>query len=103
MIMNLFERTSFGEAVRWSALVVSVGVLIANLCCHSPFTPRPQVREKSTGLKVFNHNRFASVYFYLSCFFMMWGSYAPLSYLPEMAQRAKMAQALVNYIVPIGK
>ncbi|KAL2008047.1 hypothetical protein VTN00DRAFT_8029 [Thermoascus crustaceus] len=102
MIMNLFERTSFGDAVRWSALVVSVGVLVANLCCHSPFTPRPPVREKSTGLKVFNHNRFASVYFYLSCFFMMWGSYAPLSYLPEMAQRAKMPQALVNYIVPIG-
>uniref|UniRef100_A0A0D2XI01 Major facilitator superfamily (MFS) profile domain-containing protein n=1 Tax=Fusarium oxysporum (strain Fo5176) TaxID=660025 RepID=A0A0D2XI01_FUSOF len=74
--------------------IVSAGssLVIANALCTSPFPPlgivsRPAKKEKenvpSGGINGFKRGPW--VFFILGCFFTMWGLFAPLNYLPEMA------------------
>lgn len=90
MLPRLIEEVGFASAVRWTALMQGILLFIANLLCSSPFPPlgKPSPEEKdkappSSGLKGFKS--WPWFFFVLGCFFTMWGLFAPLNYLPEMA------------------
>ncbi|KAK2697831.1 hypothetical protein QWA68_002875 [Fusarium oxysporum] len=92
MIPRLIEEVGFATAVRWTALLQGILLVIANALCTSPFPPlgivsRPAKKEKenvpSGGINGFKRGPW--VFFILGCFFTMWGLFAPLNYLPEMA------------------
>ncbi|KAI7760034.1 hypothetical protein LZL87_012405 [Fusarium oxysporum] len=90
MLPRLIEEVGFASAVRWTALLQGILLFIANLLCSSPFPPlgksSPQEKDKvppSSGLKGFKSCPW--FFFVLGCFFTMWGLFAPLNYLPEMA------------------
>lgn len=90
MLPRLIEEVGFASAVRWTALLQGILLFIANLLCSSPFPPlgksSPEEKDKvppSSGLKGFKS--WPWFFFVLGCFFTMWGLFAPLNYLPEMA------------------
>ncbi|KIL87748.1 hypothetical protein FAVG1_08625 [Fusarium avenaceum] len=90
MLPRLIDEVGFASAVRWTALLQGILLFIANLLCSSPFPPlgKPSPEEKdkappSSGLKGFKSLPW--FFFVLGCFFTMWGLFAPLNYLPEMA------------------
>ncbi|KAF5635650.1 monocarboxylate transporter 2 [Fusarium tjaetaba] len=90
MIPRLIEEVGFATAVRWTALLQGVLLVIANALCTSPFPPLGKVSQPgkkenvpSSGINV--SKRGPWVFFVLGCFFTMWGLFAPLNYLPEMA------------------
>ncbi|KAF2131235.1 MFS general substrate transporter [Dothidotthia symphoricarpi CBS 119687] len=88
VIPRLIEEVGFASAVRWTALLQGVLLLVANLLCSSPFPPVGKGDTKtdaasSSGFKAFKS--WAWMFFVLGCFFTMWGLFAPLNYLPEMA------------------
>ncbi|XHF99861.1 hypothetical protein AWENTII_003345 [Aspergillus wentii] len=78
----------FASAVRWTALMQGILLLLANILCSRPFPPKTKEEsgDKSTskaGLDGFKNWPWG--FFILGCFFTMWGLFAPLNYLPEMA------------------
>ncbi|VTT66036.1 unnamed protein product [Fusarium fujikuroi] len=90
MIPRLIEEVGFATAVRWTALLQGVLLVIANALCTSPFPPLGKVsptakKEKVTSGGSNGSRRGPWVFFILGCFFTMWGLFAPLNYLPEMA------------------
>lgn len=94
VIPRLIAQVGFASAVRWTALLQGVLLLIANLLCSTPFPPVGKAEAKadnapSAGIKAFKS--WAWAFFVLGCFFTMWGLFAPLNYLPEMASQHGMA------------
>ncbi|KAF5685791.1 monocarboxylate transporter 2 [Fusarium circinatum] len=90
MIPRLIEEVGFANAVRWTALLQGVLLVIANVLCTSPFPPLGKVSRPTKGENVPSSGtnepkRGPWVFFILGCFFTMWGLFAPLNYLPEMA------------------
>ncbi|KAH8702195.1 putative MFS transporter [Talaromyces proteolyticus] len=88
MLPRLIQEVGFASAVRWTALMQGILLLIANLLCSTPFPPKGKEESsddapKSSGLRGFKSWPWA--FFVLGCFFTMWGLFAPLNYLPEMA------------------
>ncbi|GES66005.1 MFS transporter [Aspergillus terreus] len=89
MLPRLVEQVGFASAVRWTALMQGILLVIANLLCSSPFPPLskgPPAEKDATpskGLRAFKSWPWG--FFVLGCFFTMWGLFAPLNYLPEMA------------------
>ncbi|EFQ96922.1 MFS transporter [Nannizzia gypsea CBS 118893] len=91
MLPRLIEEVGFASAVRWTALMQGILLIVANLLCSSPFPPLGKVpatgkdknAPRSSGLQGFKSWPWA--FFILGCFFTMWGLFAPLNYLPEMA------------------
>ncbi|KAM5432747.1 hypothetical protein MferCBS31731_007371 [Microsporum ferrugineum] len=91
MLPRLIEEVGFASAVRWTALMQGILLIIANVLCSSPFPPlsKSAPTEKgvdaprSSGIQGFKSWPWA--FFILGCFFTMWGLFAPLNYLPEMA------------------
>ncbi|KAK2616884.1 hypothetical protein QQS21_000262 [Conoideocrella luteorostrata] len=90
MLPRLIEQVGFASAARWTALMQGILLVIANLLCSSPFPPlgkNSPAPEKdavpSSGIRGFKSWPWA--FFILGCFFTMWGLFAPLNYLPEMA------------------
>ncbi|KAK2832019.1 hypothetical protein FQN49_006934 [Arthroderma sp. PD_2] len=91
MLPRLIEQVGFASAVRWTALMQGILLIIANLLCSSPFPPpgKWSLTEKdanappSSGFRGFKSWPWA--FFVSGCFFTMWGLFAPLNYLPEMA------------------
>lgn len=88
MLPRLIQEVGFPAAVRWTALMQGVLLLIANILCSSPFpplgkgSPADANAAPRTGLRGFKSWPWA--FFVLGCFFTMWGLFAPLNYLPEM-------------------
>ncbi|KAF5246703.1 hypothetical protein FANTH_6773 [Fusarium anthophilum] len=90
MIPRLIEEVGFANSVRWTALLQGVLLVIANVLCTSPFPPlgkvsRPTKGENSPSSGINGPKRGPWVFFIFGCFFTMWGLFAPLNYLPEMA------------------
>ncbi|KAF5677656.1 monocarboxylate transporter [Fusarium denticulatum] len=90
MIPRLIEEVGFATAVRWTALLQGVLLVIANALCTSPFPPlgkvsRPAKKANVPSSGINRSKRGPWVFFVLGCFFTMWGLFAPLNYLPEMA------------------
>ncbi|KAF5619473.1 monocarboxylate transporter 2 [Fusarium sp. NRRL 52700] len=90
MIPRLIEEAGFATAVRWTALLQGVLLVIANALCTSPFpplgkVPRPTKKDNVPSNGSNGSERVPWVFFILGCFFTMWGLFAPLNYLPEMA------------------
>ncbi|KAH7169087.1 MFS transporter [Fusarium sp. MPI-SDFR-AT-0072] len=84
--------TKKGLAVGIVSAGSSLGVLlvIAKALCTSPFPPpgivsRPEKKENVPSSETNGFKRRPLVLFILGCFFTMWGLFAPLNYLPEMA------------------
>ncbi|KAF4952565.1 hypothetical protein FGADI_6636 [Fusarium gaditjirri] len=90
MIPRLIEGVGFATAVRWTALLQGILLVIANILCTSPFPPLGKVSQpaKKENVPKSGNNRSKRGpwgFFILGCFFTMWGLFAPLNYLPEMA------------------
>ncbi|RBQ70032.1 hypothetical protein FVER14953_02422 [Fusarium verticillioides] len=90
MIPRLIEEVGFATAVRWTALLQGVLLVIANALCTSPFPPlgkvsQPAKKENVPSSEINGSKKGPWVFFVLGCFFTMWGLFAPLNYLPEMA------------------
>ncbi|KAG5807125.1 hypothetical protein H9Q74_000380 [Fusarium xylarioides] len=90
MIPRLIEEVGFATAVRWTALLQGVLLVVANALCTSPFPPlgkvsRPAKKENFPSSGINESKRRPWVFFILGCFFTMWGLFAPLNYLPEIA------------------
>lgn len=96
MLPRLIEQVGFASAVRWTALMQGILLFIANLLCSSPYPPLGRASKgtsiekdatdapaRSSGLRGFKSLPWG--FFVLGCFFTMWGLFAPLNYLPEMA------------------
>jgi MFS transporter, MCT family, solute carrier family 16 (monocarboxylic acid transporters), member 10 len=90
MIPRLIEEVGFASAVRWTALLQGILLVVANALCSSPFPPLGKVSRPakeanipSSGINGFKRGPWG--FFILGCFFTMWGLFAPLNYLPEMA------------------
>ncbi|KAF4213441.1 hypothetical protein CNMCM8980_006327 [Aspergillus fumigatiaffinis] len=96
MLPRLIEQVGFASAVRWTALMQGILLFIANLLCSSPYPPlgrgskgtstekdATDAPSRSSGLRGFKSLPWG--FFVLGCFFTMWGLFAPLNYLPEMA------------------
>ncbi|KAL9567125.1 hypothetical protein ACKAV7_008894 [Fusarium commune] len=71
----------------WQVMLAQV---IAKALCTSPFPPpgivsRPEKKENVPSSETNGFKRRPLVLFILGCFFTMWGLFAPLNYLPEMA------------------
>ncbi|RKL44750.1 hypothetical protein BFJ70_g3890 [Fusarium oxysporum] len=92
MIPRLIEEVGFATAIRWTAFLQGILLVTANALCTSPFPPlgivsRPAKKEKENvpNGRINGFKRGPWVFFILGCFFTMWGLFAPLNYLPEMA------------------
>lgn len=73
MIPRLVDSVGFAAAIRWTALLQGVLLLIANLLCSTPFPPKRKLEKKqSAGLKAFKSLPWG--FFVLGCFFTMWVS-----------------------------
>ncbi|EFE40550.1 hypothetical protein TRV_04716 [Trichophyton verrucosum HKI 0517] len=91
MLPRLIKEVGFASAVRWTALMQGILLIVANVLCSSPFPPlgkepaaeKDKIASSSSGLQGFKSWPWA--FFILGCFFTMWGLFAPLNYLPEMA------------------
>jgi hypothetical protein len=96
MLPRLIEQVGFASAVRWTALMQGILLFIANLLCSSPYPPlgrgskgtstekdATDAPPRSSGIRGFKSLPWG--FFVLGCFFTMWGLFAPLNYLPEMA------------------
>ncbi|KZF25224.1 putative MFS transporter [Xylona heveae TC161] len=99
MVPRLIARHGFPAAVRWTGLLVGICLLLANLACSSPFPPKGFQKKESAGLKGFKSLPWAA--FTLGCFFVIWGLFAPLNYLPLMAAQKGMSMALAQYTISI--
>ncbi|KKY39070.1 putative mfs transporter [Diaporthe ampelina] len=105
IIPILVERVGFASAVRWVALLQGILLVIANVLCSSPFPPKKngsgQNQVPSAGFKAFKSLPW--LFFVLGCFFTMWGLFAPLNYLPEMAaQKDIMSTQMAQYTLAIA-
>ncbi|PLB48992.1 MFS general substrate transporter [Aspergillus steynii IBT 23096] len=89
MLPRLIEQVGFASAVRWTALMQGILLLIANLLCSSPFPPlgkgSPTEKNDAPNGGIRGFKSWPWAFFVLGCFFTMWGLFAPLNYLPEMA------------------
>ncbi|KAF4342649.1 monocarboxylate transporter 2 [Fusarium beomiforme] len=89
MIPRLIQEVGFAPAVRWTALMQGILLAIANGLCTTPFPPLSKAsRTAKKDLPGSGISGFKSLpwgFFVLGCFFTMWGLFAPLNYLPEMA------------------
>lgn len=89
MLPKLIDSVGFASAVRWTALMQAILLVVANILCFAPFPPKGGAppngdkKAQSSGLQAFKSWPWA--FFILGCFFTMWGLFAPLNYLPEMA------------------
>ncbi|KAB2573373.1 Aspyridones efflux protein apdF [Lasiodiplodia theobromae] len=101
MIPRLVDSVGFAAAIRWTALLQGVLLLVANLLCSTPFPPKRKLEKKqSAGLKAFKSLPWG--FFVLGCFFTMWGLFAPLNYLPEMAAQKGMSTQMALYTLAIA-
>ncbi|RMJ26846.1 Major Facilitator Superfamily [Aspergillus sp. HF37] len=116
MLPRLIEQVGFASAVRWTALMQGVLLLVANALCSSPFpllgkAASPEKKNApQKGIQKFKSWPWA--FFVTGCLFTMWGLFAPLNYLPVMVSRNGMddfsqyslaianAGSLVGRIVP---
>lgn len=99
MVPRLISPNGFPAAVRWTALTQSILLIIANMLVSTPFEPKGWQKKESAGLHAFKS--WPWIAFVLGCFFVMWGLFAPLNYLPEMAAQAGVSQ-LAQYTVAIA-
>ncbi|GME28435.1 putative mfs transporter [Neofusicoccum parvum] len=100
MIPRLVDQVGFASAVRWCALLQGILLAVANVLCSTPFPPKGPQKKQSAGLKAFNSMPW--IFFVLGCFFTMWGLFAPLNYLPEMAAQKGMSEQMAQYTLAIA-
>ncbi|KAK7710018.1 hypothetical protein SLS57_008516 [Botryosphaeria dothidea] len=101
MIPRLVEEVGFASAVRWVALLQGILLGVANVLCSTPFPPTGRQKGgASAGLKAFKSLPW--LFFVLGCFFTMWGLFAPLNYLPEMAAQNGMSEQMAQYTLAIA-
>ncbi|EKG12020.1 Cytochrome c oxidase copper chaperone [Macrophomina phaseolina MS6] len=106
IIPRLVSEVGFAAAVRWVALLQGILLAAANVLCSTPFPPKGRQRKgeesgsRKVGLKAFLS--WPWLFFVLGCFFTMWGLFAPLNYLPEMAAAKGMDERLAQYTLAIA-
>ncbi|KAH8593313.1 major facilitator superfamily domain-containing protein [Bisporella sp. PMI_857] len=100
MVTRLIRDHGFPAAVRWTGLLLGILLLIANICVSSPFPPKGVQKKENAGLKAFKSLPWG--FFVLGSFFTIWGIFAPLNYLPEMAALNGMSLDLTEYTVSVA-
>ncbi|KAI9733911.1 MAG: hypothetical protein M1834_002566 [Cirrosporium novae-zelandiae] len=106
MVTKLIARVGFHASVRWTALLVGICLLIANICISSPLPHNKQARQAPKPKAPKNDFKASKsipwIAFTSGCFFCMWGLFAPLNYLPEMAVLKGMSTELAQYTISIA-
>ncbi|KAJ5958933.1 uncharacterized protein N7479_006083 [Penicillium vulpinum] len=98
IVSRLIEKVGFPNALRWIGLLMAVCLVIATLCVSAPFPPG-RSKRKAAGLDAFKDLPF--VVFCAGCFFMLWGLFCPINYLPSMGVSIGMSKDMAIYTISI--
>lgn len=97
---RLISSNGFPTTVRWTALMQSILLIIANMLVSTSFEPKGWQKKKSASLHAFKS--WPWIAFVLGCFFVMWAYSHQLNYLPQMAAQAGVPLQLAQYTVTIA-
>ncbi|KAF2652364.1 MFS general substrate transporter [Lophiostoma macrostomum CBS 122681] len=99
-IPNLIDRVGFAAAVRWTALMQGILLVIANLLVATPFPPKGI--QKKGGMDMAALKTPVWIFLLTGLFFCMWGLFAPLNYLPEFAADHGINYKLAQYTISVA-
>ncbi|OCK78756.1 monocarboxylate permease-like protein [Lepidopterella palustris CBS 459.81] len=100
MIPRLISSVGFPAAVRWTALMQGILLIIANTLVSTPFEPKGwQKKQQSAGFKALKSWPWLA--FTVGCFFVFWGLFSPFNYLPEMAAQSGIDLQLAQYTLAV--
>jgi MFS family permease len=97
MISRLIRTVGFGWAMRVSAFLILVLLIIANLTIKARHPPTPQKLSPGQLAQPFREVQFLAVT--LGLFLFTFGMFAPITYLPVQALSAGMDPELVQYLI----
>ncbi|KAF2205157.1 MFS general substrate transporter [Delitschia confertaspora ATCC 74209] len=96
MVPRLIDSAGFVGAVRWTALMQGVLLVIANLLIRTPFQKKTG-SQKYVGLDWAALESLPWLFFVLGAFFVTWGLFAPFNYLPSMSAQSGLSPTLSQY------
>ncbi|CZS93985.1 related to MFS transporter [Rhynchosporium agropyri] len=96
----LIGKVGFPTAVRYSAIIVGASSILACLLIH----PRLPKKKWDSGLQFIDFSLFKQATFSVYCigtFLIVWGLFAPWTYLPSMSLRHGFSADLAVYTIVI--
>ncbi|ROW17074.1 hypothetical protein VPNG_01291 [Cytospora leucostoma] len=97
---KLFNKVGFGATIRWTALMVGVLLVIANLLVVPPLKPKGWAARRSI-LSVAVFKKPSYLCFVGGSFLFFWGLFGPFNYLPSFAEQTQKTYYIGPYAVSI--
>ncbi|MCJ1468034.1 hypothetical protein MMC07_006660 [Pseudocyphellaria aurata] len=99
-LARLFKQVGFASAIRWSALLIGILLVFANLLVFSPNKPKGWGAKRSLiRFSVFKNPDF--VIYVAGAFFFFWGLFGPFNFLPSFAAKSQDTAYVALYAVSI--
>lgn len=99
---RLFDRIGFHDTILWTALMVGILLLIANLLVVPPMKPKGWAGKRTIlSIAVFKKPRY--LLFVGGSFMFFWGLFGPFNYLPLFAEQVRTTYNVGPYVVSIVK
>ncbi|KAL1616950.1 hypothetical protein SLS56_011217 [Neofusicoccum ribis] len=99
-LAKLFDNIGFRPTIRWTALMVGVLLLIANILVVPPMQPKGWAGRR-TLLSLAAFKKTPYLLFVGGSFLFFWGLFGPFNYLPLFAEQAKSTYDVAPYTVSI--
>ncbi|KAH8651177.1 major facilitator superfamily domain-containing protein [Xylariales sp. PMI_506] len=99
MVSRLINAVGYSWSMRICAFLILALLVIANLTVKARHPPRPQPISRAQLIQPFKEPGY--VLLTAGFFFLTYGIFVPLNYLPLQAISAGMSPSLVEYLVPI--
>ncbi|KAF2462608.1 MFS general substrate transporter [Lindgomyces ingoldianus] len=97
---QLFKKIGFRPAMRWTALMIGVLLLVANVLVVPPMKPKGwEGRRTLLSVAVFKKPPY--LLFVGGSFMFFWGLFGPFNYLPLFADQTKSTYNVAPYTVSI--
>ncbi|KAK7733339.1 hypothetical protein SLS53_008236 [Cytospora paraplurivora] len=99
-LAQLFDQVGFGATMRWTALMVGILLVIANVLVVPPMKPKGwAARRNILSVAVFKKPSY--LFFVGGSFLFFWGLFGPFNYLPSFAEQTQKTYYIGSYAVSI--
>ena len=102
MLAKLFDSIGFRQTLRWTALMVGVMLLGANLLTTTASAPKGLAGRRAI-MSIATFRKPPYVLYSIGAFFVFWGLFGPFTYLPTFSDRRPETSAVALYTVSIVK
>lgn len=99
MVARLIDGIGFGWAMRISAFLILLLLIVANFTVRAHSPPKLKAATKDQIIQPFKEPAFVAVM--IGIFFFNFGYFVPISYLVVQGTGAGMQPTLAQYLVPI--